>query len=146
MAEFLESPWPFVVPWIWIALVVTASIFRRRKIGKPIFPKPPTDAVFVEKRSSGRSLNNWWNRIGGANNCLLVGVTPTTLTVTPQFPFNLMFLPEIYGLEFIVSRQAITTVESKPGLFGDTVVVKAGDTVFELRLRDSNGFRHALGR
>ncbi len=146
MEAFLNSPWPVVMAFGWVALVVAASILRRLQVGKPIVPKPPADAIFVETRTSGHSLKTWWTQIGSAKNCLLVAVTPTTLVVTPQFPFNLMFLPEVYGLEFIVPRQAITSVETRPGVFKDPLIIKAGDQRFELRLRDPEGFRAALGR
>lgn len=83
----------------WITLAIAVSIAFRKKRGKPIFPKAPPDALFAERGCSGRSLDTPWARIGGARNCLLVALTPQRLAIVPIFPFDLIFLPEIYGLD-----------------------------------------------
>jgi hypothetical protein len=85
--------------------------------------------------------------IGGASNCLLVAVTDTELTVTPFFPFNLMFLGQFYGLEFRAPRSSIRSVEKKQGLFSTTILIRfEGDdpAPFELRLRKADAFMRAL--
>ncbi|MGA9657849.1 MAG: hypothetical protein WBQ60_01945 [Asticcacaulis sp.] len=69
---------------------------------KPIFPKIPSGAPYVEKRGSGHSEKSWLTRLGGAGNCLQVYVDKGRLTVIPFFPFTLMFLPEIYDLEHVI--------------------------------------------
>ncbi len=87
-----QNPFPVWFPFLavgWIVFVIGVSIVFRRSRGKPLFPKVPVDAIYVEKSASGR-----W-----ASNCLLVAVTQKALSVVPKFPFNLMFLPEVYGLE-----------------------------------------------
>lgn len=134
-----------LVPFVWLSAFVLLSIFRRRHIGKPIFPKAPAVAVFVEKRTSGRNLKTVRGRFGGAKNCLLVVVTETDLSVEPMFPFNLMFLPEIYGLDFRIKRSTIQQAEMRKSFFGETIVIHAPDERFELRLRDAEAFKRALG-
>lgn len=137
--------WFIPFAWIWVASFVAYSIFLRRKQGKPIFPKPPPDAVFYERWTSGRSLKTPWSRIGGARNCLMVAVSEYSLSVTPAFPFNLMFLADIYGLEFNVDLAELTSIECRAGLFGKVVVVRWGqNNAFEFRCRDSEALERAL--
>jgi hypothetical protein len=130
----------------WLSAWVVSSIIYRRKSGKPIFPRAPDTAVFAEAWCSGRSLQNLLTRIGGARNCLLVYVADDTLTIVPIFPFNLMFLPEIYGLETttLISNVRATCVE---GLFGKRLLLTIEglrERRFELSLRDQRGFRDVL--
>ena len=70
-----------------------------------------------------------------ASNCLLVAVTDTTLIVVPQFPFNLMFLPAIYGLERNIPLATIKVVEIVKGFLGKSVLITYGDTDRRLRLK-----------
>lgn len=107
----------------WIGAVIAASVVFKMKLGKPVIPRLPKDAIFAERRCSGRSLDTPWGRIGGAHNCLMVAVTHDSLVVTPFFPFNLMFLPEIYGLERQVPAASIRDVNDNRGLFGRRVTV-----------------------
>jgi len=130
----------------WLAFWIGASVLFRRNSSKPIIPRAPADASFIETGCSGRSLANVITRIGGARNCLLVYVRDGELVVTPTFPFTLMFLPEIYGLEV---RAPIKEIEAhiKDGLFGPTVQIDfhmGFRPSFELRLRDRNGLLLAL--
>jgi hypothetical protein len=81
----------FLAP-AWVAIFIALSIGYRRWSGKPIFPRIPANARFAEHWASG----------GFASNCLLVAVTDAALIVVPRFTFNLMFLPQIYGLEHVI--------------------------------------------
>jgi hypothetical protein len=133
----------------WIALWIGASIVYRRGKGKPIFPRAPADAVFVTRAGSGRSLKNLITRIGGARNCLLIAVTPTDLEVTPWFPFNLMFLPEIYGLECRVPLADLSAVRRESRLFARIAVIEFNDPsgrpcAVELRCSALDEFVQAL--
>ncbi len=105
------------------------------------------DAVYQENWGSGRSLNTLWGRIGGASNCLIVAVTRDTLTVTPRFPFNLMFLPEVYGLELTAPLARVRVENPAAGLLKLRVIVVvdgADSTRMELKLRDRASFLAAL--
>lgn len=82
-----------------------------------MFPAIP-DAVFIETAASGHSNRAWYTKLGGASRCLVVAVTGTRLLIHPRFPFNLMFLPEIYGLEHDVAAERVTRAEvgyDRPG-------------------------------
>ena len=128
--------WIFVVAPAWIAMVVLASILYRRYSGKPVYPRLPPNAAFAERGASAPF----------ASRCLLVSVSETELTVVPQFPFNLMFLPEVYGLERTIPIAAITRVDTPTRLFGSNVVVTYGGArrTMRLRLREPLAFVKAL--
>ena len=126
-----------------------ASIVFRRVKGRPIVPRAPSDAVFHESWRSGRSLRNALTRFGGARNCLMVYVQGNELVVTPKFPFTLMFLPEIFGLDMRVPITSITAVERASGLIDRGLRIsfaEGGPPPMELKLRDENGLIRHLGK
>jgi hypothetical protein len=130
----------------WIIAWIATSIVYRRKAHKPLFPRVPNDAVFAETRLSGRSLRNWVTRIGGASNCLLVYVSDSALTIVPMFPFNLMFLPEVYGLETTVPARAVR-LEGSGGSRRQRLVLIVDGSVeqrFEISIRDRDALERAL--
>ncbi|MEP6785839.1 MAG: hypothetical protein ABI898_08865 [Sphingomonadales bacterium] len=131
----------------WIALAIGISIAFRKRRGKPLFPKVAPDAVYSERGCSGRSLDTPWGRIGGARNCLLVALTRNTFLITPIFPFNLIFLPEIYGLDHTFPISAIREVSDKKGILGRRLTVTYADPKIrrvELRLRNHDAFLDRL--
>jgi len=134
----------------WFTLMVGLSIVRRRRKGKPLYPKKPANAVFFESGAAGHSQKDFKSRLGGASRCLMVAVTPEELQVVPNFPFNLMFLPEIYDLEHKIRREDVISVtEEKSALLGDkaTVVfrVPTGEQrTIVLRLKHTADFLQAL--
>lgn len=141
--------WIFAIPFLWIAAVITASVLFRRSKGKPIFPRLPDDAAFSERGCSGRSLGGVLSRIGGASRCLMVVVRDKQLVVTPQFPFNLMFLPEIYGLDIAVPITSITGITPITSFFRKALRIEFspnGPADMELVVRDEAGFTNAIGR
>lgn len=149
--RFVDShPGVFIACWWgWIIGFIGISALLRAQRGKPFFAHVPADATFIEKRASGRSLRNLIGRLGGANRVLLVAVTPTKLIVRPHFPFTLMFLPEVYGLELEVTPSQLRGVEERQSFLRKAVVVKyalpgRGDEEIELRLRDRSGFLAAI--
>ncbi|HVZ28826.1 MAG TPA: hypothetical protein VG839_00425 [Asticcacaulis sp.] len=111
----------FLLSVAWIGFWLTLSVFYRRSRRKPIFPALPHNARFARARLSGFSDKNLMSRIGGAKNCLLVAVTDTTLSIVPSFPFNLLFLPEIYDLEHNIPLGNVISATKKPGLLGSLV-------------------------
>jgi hypothetical protein len=136
----VQTPFPEWFPFLaigWILLVVSASIVFRRSRGKPVFTSVPSDALFVDKRASGR-----W-----ASNCLLVAVTDQALSVVPKFPFNLMFLPEIYGLERTIPLRDIREARRLGGLwFGNNVSVDYGEADLRLKVHNPQSFLDTLAR
>jgi hypothetical protein len=155
MQEWLSSvedafPVFFGSAFAWIALWIGASVLYRRSRAKPIFPGRPDHALYFEKYGSGHSNKNLLTKLGGASRCLSVAVTADSLIVRPIFPFNLMFLPEIYGLEYDIPRKNIRSVIEKKGLFGRVTTLEfftpgGGQQSIDLRLRDIDRFLHALG-
>jgi hypothetical protein len=108
----------------WVGFWIAASIIYRRSQGKPIYPRKPKDALYFESWVSGHSRRNIFTMMGGARNCLIVAVTPETFFVCPNFPFNLFFLPEVYGLEYEVPRKNIYSVKSHDGFFTKSVRIE----------------------
>jgi hypothetical protein len=134
----------------WIILVLVASIVYRCTRGKYVLFQTPTGLAFSESWTSGRSLQSWWARMGGARNALFVGVSPEFVYVLPQFPFNLLFLPEVYGLEHVIPRGQIRRIVSVPSLLGNEVRVEfngasGASNELALKLRQPEQFLHAIG-
>ncbi|WP_206244053.1 hypothetical protein [Novosphingobium terrae] len=139
----------FLLPLLWITGWIAASAWYRRSRGKPIIPRVPGDAVFHENWCSGRSMRNWLTRIGGARNCLMVYVQGQDLVVTAKFPFNLTFLPEIYGPDVRVPLVTIVSVRPLTRLFQKVLRLEfatGGPAPIELILHDEAGFVRHLGQ
>jgi hypothetical protein len=134
----------------WILLWLLASVVYRRVKGKPIFRPVPENPVFAETWRSGCSLKSLLTRMGGARNCLWVTIDHGLLQIALHFPFNLLFLPEIYDLEFSVPGAAIRSAELREGfLTGNRVRVTIERTSgreerFDLFLREPKAFLEAL--
>ena len=154
MNPFADLTRTFGYVWL-VNLVLMAgwvgvSIVYRRAHGKPVLFFGLENAVFQESRASGRSTRSWFTRLGGARNALIVAVTHDRLVVRPYFPFNLMFLPEIYGLEYEVPLRDVMRVEEKKPLLWTMVHVEFRDPASNevrkliLRLRDPKAFVAAL--
>lgn len=135
----------------WLALVIAASVAFRLAKRRYLFRPHFHEILFAEKWVSGRSLRSLTSRLGSARHCLWVTVTPNELLVGPPFPFNLMFLPEFYGLEYRINGADIIRVEHRMPLFGPPRAVvtfrssDAGDEeAFELTLRDLPRFLYVV--
>jgi hypothetical protein len=133
------SSWYFkIFAFSWFAIWILGSVVYRRWNDKyflrPKFPNP----LFEETRASGRSLRSVITRIGGANRCLWIVVADNMLHIGPHFPFNLMFLPEFYGLEYHIPAEKIIAVEKidrllrRPKVRTDFQRDLIGDEAFEL--------------
>lgn len=113
------SIWPDWFIWIaggWVILIIGFSIVIRKMSDKDIFPTAPDDALFAERGASARM----------ASRCLLVAVTKNALVVTPTFPFNLMFLPQVYGLEHDIPISSIDQIQTKRSWLGSNAIVSYG--------------------
>lgn len=129
----------------WLFIVVSASAFYRRFVGKLIVPKPAPTSTFIDRWSSGRSLRNALTRIGGARNCLLIYVADGDLVVAPQFPFTLGFLPEVYGLDLRISLSRISRIDQR-GRRIRLEFVADEPAAIELEPRRLGAFLQAIGR
>ena len=134
-----------------LTVVIWASVRYRRSRGKPIIFRDVPDARFIDKSASGYSHRTWFTRLGGARRCLIVAVTHGRLIIRPFFPFNMMFLPEIYGLEYEVPLNQITHAERGRGssFLGSSVRLRFRDTDgteqdVTVYLRDPRAFLDAI--
>ncbi len=150
--EFLQDHfWVlFAAALGWVGLVVVASVVYRKAKSKPFRIVEPDHPMFMERWTSGRSLRNFVSHFGGARNCLFVAVTRSELIVRPHFPFTLFFLPEIYGLEMVVPRSSVRSVELKSGVLGSSILLSIDSSPgvsfqLELRLRAPTEFTQAMG-
>jgi len=162
-AYFLFLPILMGVSLAGIAAMLWASVAYRRSRGKPIFFTRVENAAYAESNASGHSNRTWFTRLGGANRVLVVAVVDRRLVIRPRFPFNLLFMPEIYGLEHEVPLDQITSIQphgDRSGRvdlqFSDstavmmTMMTMAVTTTNELHhvtlyLRDPDRFVAALG-
>jgi len=116
-----------------LALVLVLSclclsiVYRRIRHRPILFFSVPGSKSF-EGLASGYSNDRWWRRFGGVRNCLVVAVTADRLVIRPWFPFTLMFLPEICGLDFDVPLSDVWRVTVRKGVF---------KTFVRLRFRNS---------
>ena len=138
-------------PLVWILFWIVASIVYRKSRGKAILTSKPKNSLFYEGSASGHSNRNIFTKLGGAHNCLLVAIAPDCLVIQPQFPFNLMFLPEILGLEYRILGLNLRTVEKKGRIFGKGVeiqfiVLDGSEQSVRLYLKKTNEFLTAVGK
>jgi hypothetical protein len=103
-----------ILPVVWIASLLVASIVSRRRRGQPIVFFGVPNAAFIETRASGHSRRTWYTKLVGARKCLVVAVTGNRLTIRPRFPFTLIFLPEMFGLELDVPLHQVLHVVYDP--------------------------------
>jgi hypothetical protein len=133
-------------PLVWIGGFIAASVIYRTARDKPVFPAVPDDALYAEGWGSGRNRSTWWGSLGGASNCLIIAITPDRLVAVPRFPFSLMFLPEIYGLELDIPLKEIMRIERKRLLWRNMVLITFRDgRRFEFMPRRVDDFMAALG-
>ncbi len=98
--------------------------WKRMKRG--LFPKQdPTSILFEEKTASGRSHKNWYTKLGGAQNCLRILLTPKELWITPIFPFSA--LGGVFDLDHRIKRSDILSIESGSIWFRKSAIVTYRD-------------------
>lgn len=125
---------------LWVLGGIIVSVVYRRMHGKPVLTPAPPGAVFVERWVSGQPLGSW-RAIGGARNALMVAVTREGLVIRPCFPFNLMFLPEIWGLEAEVPRRDVLSILPAGKALDIRIRDGGRERVFRLELRDPVRFQ-----
>lgn len=139
----------FAVSTLWVLFVIIISaIYRAKKANK--LPKLlESDLLFSEKGASGFSHKNLLTKFGGARNCLVVQLASRGLLIKPFFPFNLMFLPEIYDLEHFILREHIKFIKPTRSFGSKTVLIefqsdKGHFKCVELILRNHEEFLKAI--
>lgn len=131
----------------WVTAVAFVSVVHRRRSGKPILCPSFPDASYTERWISGVSKKNLFTRFGGARNCLWVAVADKKLWVGLMFPFNLMFLGEVYDLEHCIKGSSISEVTDDSFFFTVSITLVREDgrkTVFVVRPRDRQRLLAAL--
>jgi hypothetical protein len=129
-------------------LVVGSILFRRLR-GNPILRSGPKPYRYREGWISGYSHRSILTSFGGARNCLTVTLTDSLLTVHPNFPFSLSFLPEVYDLDHRIPLDKLRSVEKKQKVFSQAVDVTYETARGTLRtvsifLRDKDSFIYSL--
>lgn len=147
--RILGSEYIFAISWIWVVGLLLASFLVRRAKEKALFAPTSQPFSFSEKWASGRSLDTWWSKLGGARNCLFVGVANEKVIIQPHFPFTLGFLPEVYGLDQRIPLPRILRLVRKRSYFQNIVALEFSDELgpsraFELKLRNPDGFINAV--
>ena len=129
------------------AIALALSIVYRAAKRKNIVSIPKQDVLFKESWVSGASQKNLLTKLGGAGNCLSITLSRNALIIRPMFPFNLMFLAEVYDLEHVIPTSSIKSIECS-GPNGRVILLEfeshGGRKRFELSLRRREEFRHAI--
>ena len=120
---------------LWICGLFAASGIYRKAKGKPVIFFTVPNASFIQRTASGSCDDTWWRSLGGAANCLVVAISAQRLIIRPFTPFNLMFLPEIYGLEYEIPLENIVTVAPHRSFF------RSG---LRVNFRDGEGGSHQV--
>lgn len=144
--DFMASPAYAVFVIVWLASWIVASIIVLKRKGEAVFLRAPKGARFAERGASGYASG--FRAIGGARNALLVFVDGERVRVTGAFPFNLVFLTQIWGLDHDFQRRDIVRVERREGLFGGGLAItyrkNLDERRFTLKLRDPAAFERAI--
>ena len=101
----------------WVLFLAALSAIYRTNKGKPVLFWSVPDADFVVHFASGHAGRKWFLGFGGASNCLVVAVAHGRFIVRPWFPFNLLFLPEIFGIECDVPLEWVTSASCSDSRF-----------------------------
>jgi len=107
MEQFVKDNFTvlFTVGIVTTAIAVALSIVYRVTKRKSIVSIPEQDVLFKERWASGFTQKNLLTKLGGAGNCLSITLSRNALIIRPMFPFNLMFLPEVYDLEHVIPEE-----------------------------------------
>jgi hypothetical protein len=139
----------WILPIAWIVLILAFGTVRRALARRPFFPAVPADARYGEVAGSGGGISGFWNRLAGANRCLVIAVTrDDRLVVTPAFPFSILPLPGLGMLDCDVPLSALAQVT--PGRRGIQPALRLAFSdpalrPFDLVVADEIAFVAALG-
>lgn len=126
----------------WVLFVAVLSAVYRTNKGKPVFFWSIPDADFIVHFASGHAGRSVFSALAGANSCLVVAIAHGRFVVRPWFPFNLLFLPELFGFECDIPVDWVVSVEYPFSRFSlRRVLVRYRDEflqehILSLRFRD----------
>ncbi len=132
-----------------VVSVLALSVAYRLSNGKPIFRPNFTEVRFLETWRSGRSTRDVLTRLSPIRHCLWVAVTRDELWVSPHFPFNLLFIPEVFHLDFRIPGRTIINVTELESVVDNQVRIRfahaTGDEdSLEVVVKDIMNFRKAV--
>jgi hypothetical protein len=125
-------------------------VYRKTR-GRPVLFFGLPGASYQHRTASGYSQRSWLSKFGGASGCLVVTIANGHLIIRPFFPFNLFFLPQIYGLEYEVPLYRIRDARLKASLLRRRIDLEFRDSSgqterISLYLRECQRFLAELGR
>jgi hypothetical protein len=135
-----------------LAILVDLPCVRYRGINcSPTGAREAYRIFWCTERYVPRPLRVWSLKsrlvyeVGGVSNCLVVAVVADRVIIRPFFPFNLMLLPEFYGLEFDVPTERLLNVTTRRLMFrvAIDVEIRCDDGAIEvvtLYIRNSDRF------
>jgi len=141
---------PLALSFGWIILVILASIIYKRRKGKSLPVIDSQKVLYRESGASGSSHKNFLTRLGGARGCLVVTTTKNEIDIRTFFPFNLMFIPEIYDLQHRIPVQQIRNIERVKHMIGkdslkiDFIDQGRGSKTIELYLGNPEKFLDSI--
>ena len=150
MEQFVKDNFTLLLTVGIVATVVgvAVSIVYRVASAREVVSLPEQDVLFTERWASGSSQKNLVTKLGGASNCLSITLSRNAVIIRPMFPFNLLFLPEVYDLEHVIPRSSIKNIEfGGPNSRCISLEFEShGGRMkrFELSLRRGEEFRHAI--
>lgn len=142
----------FAISFFWVGIIIVASIIYKVKSGKKLKPIDLGEILYQENGVSGSSHKSILTRLGGARNCLLVTATKNEIDIHPSFPFNLMFLPEIYDLKHRIAVKDIKIIQRVEHVIGKSSIkieyLQNGreSKAVELYLGNADKFLASIGR
>ena len=119
-------------------------MLHRRNKNHPFPDRHDVEITYQERKVSGKSHKTFFTRIGGANKCLTVIVTPIELWITVPWFFG--WLAPKCDIEHRIPLSAITKIEPKKNrlaihwLTDDNLAY-----TFDLILRHPEAFLKAVG-
>lgn len=138
--------------WVLGAMVLAAlafiaqSIYRYHKAQLPIFPKPPSDALFSERNVFCRNLLGKSWRGTEADNCSMVIIAGNQLLITPMFPGNLFVRP-IREFKFRIGLADILVLEISHKMLRKSIrsiVVRTATQAMDIHLKNPEGFMQLM--
>lgn len=101
----------FIFSAAWVVTFATFFAWRRYSKGPIHPPIAESDVRFVERYASGFSHKNYFTRLGGAKNALVVRVLKDGVLIEPIAIFKWIMPIGFNDLEHYVAKSSITRVE-----------------------------------
>jgi hypothetical protein len=132
-----------------VGSVLVLSVAYRLYKGKPILRPNFEQVRFLETWRSGWSDRDALTRLGGARSCLWIAVIQDELRISPHFPFNLLFIPEVFHWDFRIPGKAIVEMTHRSLEDKSRVIIRfrhatGEEDSFEFTIKDFKEFRNAF--